>query len=112
MDGSVLDDLLNSSRAKFSKIPKSAYRRESASRANNLIRSSLRSSLAPSTGKFLTLKKVYLTSTYVRVVGVLTDGAHADDVLATKASSDDSLGIDHVNRSKAGGGKGDSIFIR
>ncbi|KAL6722165.1 ubiquitin-specific protease ubp15 [Lecanora helva] len=36
-----------------------------------------------------------------------------DDVLADIASSpDDLLGIDHVNRSRGLGGKGDSIFIR
>ena len=36
-----------------------------------------------------------------------------EDVLFDQANaSDDSLGIDHVNRSKGLTGKGDSIFIR
>ena len=36
-----------------------------------------------------------------------------EDILADVASSpDDLLGIDHVNRSKGLGNKGDSIFIR
>ena len=38
---------------------------------------------------------------------------NSDDILSEITSSlDDLLGIDHVNRSKALAGKGDSIFIR
>ena len=36
----------------------------------------------------------------------------AADVLSDKLTSEDLLGLDHVNKSRAGGGKGDSIFIR
>ncbi len=35
-----------------------------------------------------------------------------DDILYEIAQQDDLLGLDHVNRSKALAGKGDSIFIR
>lgn len=36
----------------------------------------------------------------------------SDDILYDIAQQDDLLGLDHVNRSKALAGKGDSIFIR
>ena len=36
-----------------------------------------------------------------------------DDILFDKASNpDDFLGLDHVNKNRASGAKGDSIFIR
>ena len=39
--------------------------------------------------------------------------AYADDILSEVARlPDDFLGLDHVNRNRGMGGKGDSIFIR
>ena len=36
-----------------------------------------------------------------------------DDILFDKAAhAEDLLGLDHVNKNRAGGAKGDSIFIR
>lgn len=43
----------------------------------------------------------------------MTADVMADDILYDKATHpDDFLGLDHVNKNRAGGAKGDSIFIR
>lgn len=43
----------------------------------------------------------------------VTDGGRTDDILFDKTTyPDDLLGLDHVNKNRAGGAKGDSIFIR
>lgn len=41
-----------------------------------------------------------------------TNGVVIEDILYDKAAPDDSLGLDHINKNRAGGIKGDSIFIR
>ena len=43
----------------------------------------------------------------------VNDGLRTDDILFDKTiNADDLLGLDHVNKNRAGGAKGDSIFIR
>lgn len=63
-------------------------------------------------GKISYLEKGMRHLLEIRHVDIINDRACADDILSAKASADDSLGIDHVNRNKGVGGKGDSIFIR